>query len=167
MWRDLFTTRGPRGAGPRPQHVSFSLLLVVSAVLLASAETPSPAPHIASLFKTVSGNTTSRQTAVTGDLPAWLCVSKYNNGFGQYEIGTGDTFTYLFDVLSHLTKWRICNGTVTFSNKLIESKYLKQSTKSIPLFRTFGGFEPGMNPVQKVRPHPKLSFLPPSPPQLH
>ena len=154
MERALFSRGGPRDARLRPLLASLTLVLVVAAVPLASAESPSPAPHIASLFKTVSGNTTNRQTAVVGDLPTWLCVAKYNNGFGQYEIGTGASFTYLFDVLSHLTKWRICNGTIAFSNKLIESQYLKQSAKGIPLFRTFGGFEPGMTPMQKVQPHP-------------
>ena len=66
-------------------------------------------------------------------------------GFGKFEGDSGFEFTYLFDVMSYVSKWRVDgeSNSVTFANKLIESTYLNTSAKKIPPFRTFAPTQPG------------------------
>ena len=71
---------------------------------------PADMPHLPELFKTVRGDVSNVTANVSfGAVPDWLSVTKYNNGFGQYE-GVGFRFNYLFDVLAYVVKWRVHDG---------------------------------------------------------
>ena len=124
-----------------------AMILLASYVGLAATHSP----HLANLFTSLSEPVDNATMPITmGKIPEWLCAVKYNNGFGKYEGDSGFAFKYLFDVMSFVAKWRVCNGTVTFATQLIQSKYLATSAKETPLFRTFGGVMPPMTEWQKV-----------------
>eukprot|EP00937_MAST-01D_sp_MAST-1D-sp2_P005799 g5799.t1 len=109
-------------------------------------------PHLASLFTTVSGemdNVTA--PVVKGAIPEWVSVTKIQNGFGKFEGDSGFAFTYLFDVMSYVAKWRVSAGKVSFSNRFIESQYLGISKTKTPAFRTFGGVTPSMGPMDVAK----------------
>ena len=112
---------------------------------------PADMPHLPELFKTVRGDVSNVTANVSfGAVPDWLSVTKYNNGFGQYE-GVGFRFNYLFDVLAYVVKWRVHDGRVTFANKLIESEFMEQARVKPPEFRTFGGYEPPLGRMASLR----------------
>jgi hypothetical protein len=130
------------------------LLLSAAVAAVAAhgpADVPPPPPHLAALFSTVARDVENMTAPVTfGAVPEWLSATKFNNGFGKFESSAGFAFNYLFDVLSYVVKWRVSGGAVTFANSLIKSDYLADSAKSIPTYRTFGGFTPPMSIAQKA-----------------
>jgi beta,beta-carotene 9',10'-dioxygenase len=78
-----------------------------------------------------------------------LRVTKFNNGFGQFE-GKGFAINYLFDVIAYISKWRIEGNSVTFSNKFIKSNFRQIASEKPPLFRTFGGYTPPLPASDRI-----------------
>ena len=127
------------------------LLLHTALLAHVRAHVSAPPPHLSAFFSTVERDVDNvTAPVVSGKIPSWLRAVKYNNGFGKYE-GKGFALKYLFDVIAFINKWRVADGAVTFSSKLIQSEYLAESAKSVPLYRTFGGVEPPMSAWQKAR----------------
>ena len=133
------------------------VLALAAATTAAHGGIPEPPPHLASLFSSVARDVENCSAPVVfGTVPAWLSVTKYNNGFGMFEGGSPAdpksqfAFKYLFDVMPYIVKWRIEAGAVSFSNKMIQSEYFEAAKTAIPHFRTFGGFVPPMTALQKA-----------------
>merc|ERR1719353_1664147 len=102
-----------------------------------AANPPPPPPHLAALFSSVACDVENMTAPVSfGAVPEWLAATKYNNGFGKFDVGDGIIFNYLFDVMPYIVKWRIApGGAVTFANSMIKSNYFVESAKSIPTYR--------------------------------
>lgn len=137
----------------------------VSSIASAVAASDYPnAQHL--LFMDVRGEQDGLELPVTtGSFPAWLDGAKYNNGFGQFEMGQGAHINHLADGMSHLTKWKISNGTVRLWNKVQRTKYWQESWHRIPRFRTFNGTTPGFEALDWLL--AETHEVPPTPDNLN
>lgn len=101
------------------------------------------------MFKTVPEEVEAEVLPVTsGAIPTWVNGNKFNNGFGDFEVGAPgkrSVINHLADVMAHFTKFEISNGTVRFWNKIQHTKYWQQAQTGIPPRKTFNGTTPDMD----------------------
>jgi len=121
------------------------------------------------LFETVRGEANALELPITsGAFPEWLDGSKYNNGFGQFEMNTKKgvkQINHLADGLSYYTKFQIQNGSVRLWNKLQKTEYWKDTWQEIPKFRTFNGTTPDFDDISWVE--ASVHWDPPTPDNLN
>jgi carotenoid cleavage dioxygenase-like enzyme len=99
------------------------------------------------MFETVKEDVEGVEMKVTsGEFPAWLAGTNYNNGFGQFESCPADrdcfSINHLADVMSYYRKVEIANGTVRLWSKIQKTNYWHDAQKSKPTYRTFNGTNP-------------------------
>lgn len=86
-------------------------------------------------------------------MPPWLDGTKFNNGFGDFEVGppgTKPSINHLADVMSYYMKVKVSNGTVRLRNKVQHTEYWQRPQKCIPPYRTFNGTTPPMGLIDKA-----------------
>ncbi|GJM06873.1 MAG: 15,15' beta carotene dioxygenase [marine bacterium B5-7] len=75
-------------------------------------------PNLA--FTTQPIEYTDEKLEIEGQLPVWLSGTLIRNGPGQFEIG-GKPIKHWFDGLAMLHRFQISGGSVTYTNKMLQS----------------------------------------------
>ena len=73
---------------------------------------------------------------VTGKIPEWVNGTLYKNGPGRFEFGDL-SYEHLFDGQACIQKFKIINGVVEYSNKLLETQSYCKTLKEKRLFPLF------------------------------
>lgn len=128
-------------------------LLILGLLLAVSSAKYKDTVH--NLFTSLKHNVDPMPAVVNGSIPPWLELTRRFNGFGQFEGGHGNKewrWAFLFDVTAYAAKWEVKKGgSVTVAAAITNSSYYEEGLDHIPLFRTFGGTVPPMNPIQKAK----------------
>jgi carotenoid cleavage dioxygenase-like enzyme len=93
---------------------------------------------------------------IKGELPKWLNGSLFRNGPGRFEFN-GKTYSHLFDGQACVHKFKISDGQVFYSNKLLETQSYKKTLERDCLFPNFGTSDLGSNIFERF----KTTFNPP------
>ena len=96
------------------------------------------------------------KTVVKGEVPKWLNGTLFRNGPGRFEFN-GKSYKHIFDGQACVHKFKIDNGNVFYSNKLLETNAYNKSLNGTALFPAFGTSEASLNIYQRVK-----KFLKPS-----
>jgi carotenoid cleavage dioxygenase-like enzyme len=81
------------------------------------------------------------ETKITGKIPEWLCGVLYRNGPGRFEFN-GKSYEHLFDGQACVHKFKIDEGQVFYSNKLLETKCYTRTLEQNRLHPNFGQPDP-------------------------
>ena len=93
---------------------------------------------------------------IIGQIPKWVSGTLFKNGPGRYEFGE-KRYEHLFDGQACIQKFRIENGQVEYSNKLLETKSYCGSLNDDRLYPQFGPKDLGLNIFGRL----KQAFNPP------
>ena len=74
---------------------------------------------------------------ITGKIPEWVNGTLYRNGPGRYEFGD-KKYQHIFDGQACIQRFRIANGQVRYSNKILETKSYQKSLNEKQLFPIYG-----------------------------
>lgn len=77
------------------------------------------------------------EAVVTGYIPRWVEGTLYRNGAGRYEYGE-KCYEHLFDGHACIHKFKIKDGKVIYSNKMLETNSFKKTLAENRLYPVFG-----------------------------
>ena len=77
------------------------------------------------------------EATIKGTIPEWLNGTLFRNGPGRFEYGD-KSYKHVFDGQSCVHKFKIENGKVEYSNKLLETQSYQKSSKENRLYPVFG-----------------------------
>lgn len=87
-------------------------------------------------FNTLSTELSNITLSTTGTIPTWLSGSLLRNGAAQFELNT-TSFNRWFDGFAMIHRFAFDRGTVTYTNKFIESDYYRKANADGKLPRSF------------------------------
>jgi carotenoid cleavage dioxygenase-like enzyme len=87
---------------------------------------------------------------VNGSIPKWLKGTLFRNGGGRYEFG-GKHYNHLFDGKACVHKFKIEDGNVFYSNKLLETRHYVKSLQKNRLYPEFGTADADSNLFERLK----------------
>jgi beta,beta-carotene 9',10'-dioxygenase len=73
-----------------------------------------------------------------GKIPQWVNGTLYRNGPGRYEYKNNREYDHLFDGHACVHKYKIENGSVKYSTKLLDTNSYKAAVEENRLYAVFG-----------------------------
>lgn len=114
---------------------------------------------VQNILRTIRQSTSKPvQAAVKGTIPKWVNGSLYRNGPGQFEF-ENKYYNHLFDGAACVNKFVIKDGNVSFSNKLLESAFYKESIKAKGIIGQFGTVAEKSNVFTRLKNFFKLPLV--------
>lgn len=84
------------------------------------------------------------KTVIKGEIPKWVNGTLYRNGPGRFKFGD-NSYTHLFDGQACVHKFKVQNGEVHYSNKLLETKAYNVSSTENRILPNFGSVDLSSN----------------------
>jgi carotenoid cleavage dioxygenase-like enzyme len=89
------------------------------------------------------------ETNISGNIPYWLSGTLFRNGPGRYDFDS-KIYQHLFDGQACIHKFKIENGNVFYSNKLLETESYKKTISENRLFPNFGTTKAKENAIKRL-----------------
>ncbi|MGE0207374.1 MAG: carotenoid oxygenase family protein, partial [Candidatus Babeliales bacterium] len=87
-------------------------------------------------FTSLTQEVVLNNLTIQGTMPSWLNGTLLRMGPGQFDLN-GKSFGNFFDGFGMVHKFSFCNGTISYANKFIETKYRTKALKRGSLPNTF------------------------------
>ncbi len=98
------------------------------------------AEQLKSLRRSLNKNTSNNVELKTtyGKVPSWLNGVLFRNGPGRYEFPNNKVYSHMFDGQACIQKFKIKDGKVFYTNRLLETKCYSNTLKNNCLYPNFG-----------------------------